>query len=220
MGLRFFVHEPYRWLLAQSSAHVAHAGDRHGSDAFLAADEAQSLVGGSLHPHLIRLDVESRCDPLSHLWNMLHDFRGLGDERRVHVLNGEASIGGDLCTLFKDFKAGDSLNTGIAWRKPVANVRLAHGTEHRIGDGMGEDIRITVAFQAVCMRNGHAAQHQITTFLEGVDIITYSYACHRGLGMLRVVIGGFFQAGEDITDLQVNALTLLEVADMFVSGLG
>jgi hypothetical protein len=38
--------------------------------------------------------------------------------------------------------------------------------------------------------------------------------------MLRVVIGGFFQAGEDITDLQVNALTLLEVADMFVSGLG
>lgn len=217
-------HESAKQVLS-SELFLAHAGDGHGGNALLATDKTKAFVGSGLDSNLIRLNAERGGDVLLHGGSVWFHSRSLGDERRVHVFDAHAFFPGDLGALFENFEAADAFDAGVAGRKPMTDVGLAECTENCIRDGVAEYIGIRMPLQATAVWNGDAPKHERAAFLEGMNVVADAdshvfRSRFAVLCCLRVVVCGFFQAGEHVGDLEVDALAVEEVADLFEAGFG
>jgi maltose-binding protein MalE len=59
-----------------------------------------------------------------------------------------------------------------------ADVAGGQGTKHRIGEGMKQDIGITVAVEPAVVGNGDAAEDQGATRNQRMNVITHAHAQH------------------------------------------
>lgn len=152
--------------------------DGHGGHAFFTPDKAHALVGGGFDPDGIGGDVQRCADLFLHGWSVAHDAGGLGDEGAIDVADEPAPLRSELGTFFQNAQAADAFDAGICGRKIKPDVRQAHGSEDRIGNGMAEHIGIRVALQTMGVRNLNPAQNEGAACFKGVNVISNANASH------------------------------------------
>ena len=82
---------------------------------------------------------------LAHGGEMRADLRRFRDQRRVDVDDPAFLRRQELADPPQNLQAADAANRFIRVRKMMADVALADRAEQRIGDGVGEHVRIGMA---------------------------------------------------------------------------
>jgi len=88
----------------------ADAGNGHSGDAFLAADETETFVGGGFDADLVGLDAEGGGNVLFHRGGVWVDLWRFGDDGGIDVFDAHSFVSGDLSTFFEDLEATDAFD--------------------------------------------------------------------------------------------------------------
>src|SRR3989304_5024078 len=84
----------------------------------------------------------------------------LGDQGRIYVPDAEALGLQPPPALCKKVETPDPLVPRITRPKVVTDVPLARGPQHRIDDGMGEDIGVRVTIESLLERDLDSPENQ------------------------------------------------------------
>jgi len=131
---------------------------------------------------LIGGNAQGGSDVFLHLWRVLHDLGGFGDESAVDVLDDRAFFSSQGGTFFENAERADAFDTGIAGGEVEADVRQAECAEHGIGDGVAKHIRIAMALQAAAVGNLDPAKDEGSAFLERMHVIADANTIHEMAG--------------------------------------
>ena len=108
------------------------------------------------------------------------DLRGLGDDGGVDAVDLCAALAGEGGGFLEDLQAADAADRGIGVGEVMADVLLADGAEHGVGDGVAEDVGIGMTLESAIVRNLDAAEDERASFDEAVDVVAEAGGGHRG----------------------------------------
>lgn len=150
--------------------------DGVGGPALASADETEGLAGRRFDGNQKWGDLQRVSDVLAHPVHIRSDFRLFQHESGVDVHDVQPVLRQQVCNMLEENQAGDAFETGIAVGKVPADIPQCSRTKKSVGDGMQEQIRIGVSFEASIIRNLHATDNARPSRDEAVDIVSKSYA--------------------------------------------
>ena len=157
-----------------------HTRNSHRSDTFFASDEPHRFIGGGFNTHPLRGNAQRLGDVLLHLSDVRRDLGLLREEGRINVDNAPARAR-DLSRRFAEkYMARSAFPTGIGVGKKVSDVCLSDCAEDGVRDRMKESVGVGMSVETSRVRNLHAAEDQLPTLDELVNIIANSDALHGG----------------------------------------
>ena len=145
-------------------------GAGHGGDAFAAADEAQPFHGRRLDADASRIDAEYGGDGLAHGAAVRADLRRLAQERHVDVGDAPAQFAHARGRIGEKDARGGAAPGRVARREVLADVAVADGAEQRVGECMQPDVGVGVPFEAMRVRDLHAAQPDVIAGGEAMHV--------------------------------------------------
>ena len=155
-------------------------GDRHGGDAFFAANKSQAFVGGRLDADLLDVEAERFADAQFHIRNVRKHTRRLCQERGIEIDDGPTAKGDLPGSFLQEHTARRILPPRIRVGKEVADVHLSDGSEDGVANGVHQDVRVGVSQQTRGVRDFDASQNEFSAGSEGVNIVANSNVKHGG----------------------------------------
>jgi hypothetical protein len=139
------------------------AGNGHGSDALLAADESQAFISGRFDADPLWTDTERCSDVCLHLLDVGEQLRLLRNESGVHVYDPAFARIYLFGRFLQKYGAGCTAPTRFCIGKEMTNIHFADSAENGVAYRMHEHIRIRVTFQTLRMGDFHAAKNETAT---------------------------------------------------------
>src|SRR5262249_17850110 len=115
---------------------------------------------------------------LGHRTNVRGDFWRFGDECGVDIEDARSFVGKQFRHSFQNLDAADAAKRLIRIWKMPADVARADRAPQRIRDRMRQNIRVRVSFQPVRVWNLNAAQNQLSSLRETMDVVTDAGSNH------------------------------------------
>ena len=98
------------------------------------------------------------------------DLRRFADDGEVDVGEFAAVFAHQLGSVCQKARRIRAAPLRVAWREMLADVAQRHRAQHRVGDGVKRDIGIAVPVQALVVLDPNAAQPQLLTCNQSVDV--------------------------------------------------
>ena len=108
-------------------------------------------------------------------------FRGLRDDRGVHVHNFSAAFGNLLGGFLQKNIAGNIFPAWVGVGKKVADVRLAQRAEKRVANRVHERVGVRMAVEALAVRNLDAAEDELAPGDQLMNVITDANVNHAAV---------------------------------------
>ena len=103
---------------------------------------------------------------------MLRDYGGV-DVHNLSLAKHHLTGG-----FLQEHIAGCSAPARVGVRKEMADVRLAQRAEHRVADGVHQDVRIRMSIEPLAVRNLNAAEDELSACDQLVNIVTDADVIH------------------------------------------
>jgi hypothetical protein len=145
-------------------------GDSGHADAFGAADEAEMVGRRCLEADALEWDAEHRRQRFTHRRAVLREFRLLGDNGDVDILETAATVAKQGHGMLDEGARFRTTPTLVVRRKELADVSGSESAEDRVGDGVKDGIGVGVTFQAAAISNADAGQQERPFFVERVNV--------------------------------------------------
>ncbi len=164
------------------------ANEQHdcvGVDCFLSADRPHFFAGLRLDIDLADVDSQQLSDSCCNRVFVRGQLRSLGMDRAIEVADLPATLSHFVdCGEQKMSRVGITpLRIGI--RKPFSDITQSNGPKDCVGDGMQQDIGITVSVQAQLKLDGYSTQDQRPARHQPMPVVPQSYSytriAHRAL---------------------------------------
>jgi hypothetical protein len=140
------------------------------ADAFGAADEAEMVGRRRLEADALEWGPEHRRQRFTHRKTVLREFRLLGDDGDVDILETAANVAKPGHGMLDEGARLGAPPTLVMRRKELADVSGSESAEDCVGNGVKDGIGIGVTFQAAAIGDADSGQHERPFFVERVNV--------------------------------------------------
>src|SRR6476620_11592651 len=150
-------------------------------DALAATGGAEAFGGRRLDADGIAVDAEVQRDQAAHRVRVRADLRALADHGDVGVADAPTARAQQRIAVAQEGAAVGALPLRIRRREVAADVTQRRGAEHRVAQGVQDDVAIAVREHAAIEADPYAAEHQVLAIAEGVDVeaVADAHGAHR-----------------------------------------
>ena len=142
-----------------------------GADGFAAADGAKALAGLGFDADLIDSHAKGSRKLLPHERDMRSEFGALEANRSVDVHDGVPGLSEQFASMAEKQEARHAPPLGRGVRKVLADITQCGSAQERVTNRMREGVSIGMAGRAAIEGNADAAQNQLATGRQTMDIV-------------------------------------------------